>query len=287
MLQRRAFWTILITLALMAQKPMASEDTSNCMLQNDITAMALDAKHFLSYLETGSNSASVWKLERRLKATATSSLLQRLSSNGHNNLAARAHGFIKQQRQLLFSHEKSGRRTTLATARGMQAQQHLKALRSRAAALPCDAPRVKGDGFGQSASTLSERLVESGVVHFFGVAVLIGSVAAGIFGWWSQISRRRAKRHNCLISCSVTTSAGTEPAVVVNLSRAGAKVHIESDCKIGQRFELNLLGEKVSSRVVRIKKGYVALDFNTLLNTAVLDRALFEDSGLDLSMAKS
>ena len=279
------FRMLLVVLGLSTQSVQASDNLSNCRLQNDVGNIIMNSQEFLKYLETGSGANTVLRLERSLKDPAVSGLLQRLIDNGHKNLAAQLQSFVKQQRQLVFSHEKSGRRTTAATALDMRVKGQLSSLSRRNTALPCRAPAGAGGHNSVSGRSVAQSLLESGVLYFFGITLVVGGLAAGGMAWWSQVSMRRAKRYSCMIPCSVVGAEGRQAAVIVDLSRAGAIVDLKKSIAQGEEVELNFLGETATGRVVRNKNGSITLNFLTMLNTAVIDKALFDEPETGLVLA--
>ena len=96
---------------------------------------------------------------------------------------------------------------------------------------------------------------------------------------------RRAKRYSCMIPCSVVGAEGRQAAVIVDLSRAGAIVDLKKSVVQGEEVELNFLGETATGRVVRNKNGSITLNFLTMLNTTVIDKALFDEPDMGLVLA--
>ena len=123
------------------------------------------------------------------------------------------------------------------------------------------------------------------MLYFFGITLVVGGLAAGGMAWWSQVSMRRAKRYSCMIPCSVVGAEGRQAAVIVDLSRAGAIVDLKKSVVQGEEVELNFLGETATGRVVRNKNGSITLNFLTMLNTTVIDKALFDEPDMGLVLA--
>ncbi|EBA16332.1 hypothetical protein RSK20926_21440 [Roseobacter sp. SK209-2-6] len=255
------------------QASLAAATSTSCRLQNDVTVLVADMHSFLTYLETGEGAEAIWLTKRHAQDAA--GLQNRLKQAGHDRLAMRTGALAKQQKKLLFSHEQSGRRTTAMSAREMNITPLLQVMEKENAVLPCAAPmQHEGAGaanFGSGAA----QLLESGVLHLFGAAILIGGVVLAAFGWWNQISQRRTRRYGCMLPCTVTDANSLYPAMIVNVSRSGAKLQIARGLDSGHRVELNFLGERAPARVVRCSKDHMMLDFDEMMNTELLDRALF------------
>lgn len=259
---------------LVVQASLAAATTTSCRLQNDVSVLVADMQSFLTYLETGEGPEAIWITERHVQEAA--GLKKRLNQAGHSRLAMRTGALAKQQRELLFSHKQSGRQTTAMSAQEMNIPGQLQLMLKDNGYLPCAAPMQHGAAAGASFGSKAAQLLESGVLHLFGAAVLIGGIALAVFGWWSQISQRRTRRYGCMLPCTVTDANGLYPAMIVNVSRSGAKLKFAHGFESGHRVELNFLGERSSARVVRCSKGHMMLDFDEMLNTELLDRALFD-----------
>ncbi|NIZ61277.1 hypothetical protein DL239_09860 [Sedimentitalea sp. CY04] len=103
---------------------------------------------------------------------------------------------------------------------------------------------------------------------------LLGGIAVGVFGWFSQIGKRRTKRYSCLVPCTVISQDVVHPAMISNISRSGAKLNIDEGFERGDRVQINFIGESANCRVIRHKNGQLAVDFTTLLHSDVLEKVI-------------
>jgi len=137
---------------------------------------------------------------------------------------------------------------------------------------------------GSSGSSFAQTVAQGSAFKLVGATFLLGGVLAALFAWYSQIETRRIKRFSCAIPRTVKKDGEIGPAIISNISRSGAKLKDDQSFEPGEKLRLNFVGEKSECRVVRYKNAQMAIVFNELLHSDVLDLAL--DGPLAVARAK-
>ena len=267
----------LSALVLAAQISSASASETGCRVHSNLSSLILDSKNFLDYLRSGGVADAAWILDKRLKSSGTGDLPALLKQLDHDRFATTTETLILQQRSLLRTYKQSGRRSANQTADVIQARTQLNAVQRSLGTVVCTSSASKsyaGGGAGGGVSEMARSIAESGAFRLIAAMFLAGGVVVTLFGWFSQIGKRRTKRYSCLLPCTVVAKDKIHPAMITNISRTGAKLDIEKGFEKGQLVQVNFMGENAECRVVRHKNGQLAIDFNTMLHLEVLEKIL-------------
>jgi len=267
------FTLALTALVMAASLSSATANEAGCRVQSDLTTFILETENFLDYLDSGEDRQAVRILERRLEDRSTSSLPQHLMSFGLDSFAGKTDALIRQQKTLMLFYRQSGRQSVAGTKRVRRARDQMRVVRKFVNTVPCSSSATHsaaGEGF----SSTVRSFVEESAVHLIVAMAVLGGIAVGLFGWFSQIGQRRTKRHSCMIPCSLKIDDVMHPAMITNISRSGAKLNIDEQFERGKPLVVNFLGECADGRIIRHKNGQLAVNFDVLLHSETLDKAL-------------
>ena len=267
----------LSALILATQVTSVSASEVGCRIQSNLSSLVLDSKNFLDYLGSGAVAESAWFLDKRLKSSATANLPEQLKQLDHGPLAVTTGELIFQQQSLIQTYKQSGRRSASQTAASLQARRQVDAVRRSLGSVTCTSAASKsyaGEGVGGGVSEMVRSVAESGAFRLIAAMFLLGGIVVAMFGWFSQIGKRRTKRFSCLLPCTIVSGEKMNPAMITNISRTGAKLDIDQGFERGQRVQINFMGESAECRVIRHKNGQLAIDFTTMLHLEVLEKVL-------------
>ena len=261
-----------------------AENEIGCQVYGNLSSVVVETKAFLDFLGSGGNAQSAWILEKRLKNRSSASLASSLKHLKLPKLATATETLITQQKSLLRTFRNTGRGSAAQNAMAIQARSQLNAVISLLGTVPCVSASDKSvAGFG--VSSMAKSVAESSAFRLIASMFLVGGIAVGMFGWFSQIGKRRTKRYSCLVPCTVSSKDEVHPAMITNISRSGAKLNIDEGFERGDRVEINFIGESANCRVIRHKNGQLAIDFATLLHSDVLEKVINGLSASNVSRA--
>lgn len=265
----------LTALAFALQVSSLSASELACRFQDSLTTVLSETMYFLNYLETDTGRQTARALETRLNSRSIAELSTEFKLHKSDRLAKQTIKLIEQQRMLLAKLKKSGPFIAANAARAMQARQQLRVVSSEFAALSCTSSSGQSSEPGGGTSS-SNSLMDNSAVKMVGSMFLLGVIVAGLFGWYTQLSKRRTKRFTCNFQSVVVRGGDMYPAVITNISRSGAKLDVEEPFEQGEKMDLIISKRKISGRVIRHKNGQMAIDFSVLLHSDIMDAVLGE-----------
>jgi hypothetical protein len=269
----RKILTALVVVVFSAQAPSAFASETGCRVYGSLSSVVLDTRNFLDHLGNGENAQSARILEKRLKKTSTSSLPQQLKQLELKSFAEATGILIAQQQSLLRTYMNTSRGSAAQNAKALGARSQLNEVYSLLGTVPCtSSSSTSFAGFGVASKV--EALAKSSAFWLVASMFLLGGVAVGLFGWFSQIGKRRTKRYSCLMPCTVIVDDVIHPAMITNISRTGAKLNTDEGFDRGQRVLVSFMGESAECSVIRHKNGKLAVNFNAMLHLEVLEKVL-------------
>ncbi|KIC37335.1 PilZ domain-containing protein [Leisingera sp. ANG-M7] len=273
---------VLLTLSLLPGRADAS-----CPVHQDLSDLNRASAGFLGYLETGQSSYYVQQLNSWIGANPPAPLKQRMRAVGIQQVEAGTLKLMQQNKVLLQILSSQGRQAALEGARHMGIYELQSQYATLVEALPCD--QIKEDGFGSKLVAINandarqrQQIINAGIA-WVSFLVLGGSVLYFLDRIGIR-KIRRTKRYPCAVPCVLQTGGRTVQGYLVDLSRAGAKVHPNTQCDPSGRVTLRFGGHIVEAQVRWKTADYVGVQFVSEFNFIQLHRLLeefpMEDGGI-------
>ncbi|MBY6138484.1 PilZ domain-containing protein [Leisingera daeponensis] len=265
---------VLLTLSLMAGRAAAS-----CPVHQDLSDLNRASAGFLSYLETGQGSFYVQQLNSWISTNPPAPLRQRMRAVGIQQVEPGAVRLIQQSSVLLKMLYSQGRPAALESARHMGLYELRAEYGALVEALPCD--QIKEDGFGSKLVAINandarqRQQIINAAIAWISFLVLGGSVLYFLDRIGIR-KIRRTKRYPCAVPCVLQAGGRTVRAHLVDLSRAGAKVHPDAQFDASGRVRLTFGGYTVDAQVRWKTADYIGVQFTKEFNFMQLHRLLEE-----------
>ncbi|KIC25362.1 MULTISPECIES: PilZ domain-containing protein [unclassified Leisingera] len=265
---------VLLTLSLL---PLRAE--AACPVHQDLSGLNRASAGFLSYLETGEGAYYVQQLNSWIGTNPPAPLKQRMRAVGIQQVEAGTLKLMQQSTVLLQILSSQGRQVALETARHMGVFALQSDYGIRVEALPCD--QIKEDGFGSKLVAINandarqRQQIINAAIAWVSFLVLGGSVLYFLDRIGIR-KIRRTKRYPCAVPCVLQAGGRTVRGHLVDLSRAGAKVHPDTQVDASGRVKLNFGGYTVDAQVRWKTADYVGVQFIKEFNFMQLHRLLEE-----------
>ncbi|WP_264213744.1 PilZ domain-containing protein [Leisingera thetidis] len=250
---------------------------AGCPVHQDLSNLHRASKGFLSYLSSGQGAYHVQDLKNWISTNPPAPLRQRMRAVGIQSVEAGALELLQKQTVLLQILASQGRAAALENARHLGVQDLAAEVGIKVEALPCD--QVKEDGYGSKlvAVAASDAHQRQQIIHA-GIAWISFLVLGGSILYFLDrigIRRiRRTKRYPCSVPCQLQAGSRTLQGRLVDLSRAGAKVHPDVPLVVSGRVSLRFGGHTVAAQIRWQTADYIGVQFAKDFNFLQLHRLL-------------
>ncbi|MEW2913349.1 PilZ domain-containing protein [Leisingera sp. JC11] len=265
---------VLLTLSLLPGRAEAA-----CPVHQDLSDLNRASAGFLSYLETGQGAYYVQQLNSWIGANPPAPLTQRMRAVGIQQVEPGTLKLMQQNTVLLQMLSSQGRQATLEGARHLGIFELQSEYGTLVEALPCD--QIKEDGFGSKLVAINandarqRQQIINAAIAWVSFLVLGGSVLYFLDRIGIR-KIRRTKRYPCAVPCVLQAGGRTVRAQLVDLSRAGAKVHPDTQCNASGRVTLSFGGYTMQAQVRWKTADYIGVQFAKEFNFLQLHRLLEE-----------
>lgn len=250
---------------------------ASCAVHQDLSNLHRATKGFLSYLSSGQGAFNVPRLQSWLSENPPAALRKRMRAVGIQTAEPGTLELIRQHKVLLQVLAAQGRSTAGETARLMNIHMLAAQVGGQLEALPCDQSKDPGTGSKLVAVAATDAHQREQIINAAIAWVSFLVLGGSVLYFLDRIGIRkirRTKRYPCAVPCVVQAGRRSVRAQLVDLSRAGAKVHPDTPGEFPGRVTLRFGGHTVEAQVRWQTADYIGVKFVKDFNFLQLHRLL-------------